>query len=349
MSWSKKLLNWYHKYKRNLPWRKTKNPYFIWISEIILQQTTVKQGIPFYKKFINRYPNLKLLPTAKEENVLKLWQGLGYYARARNLHYTSKIILKNYKGDFPSTFEELIKLKGIGDYTASAIGSIAFKLPLAAIDGNVYRLYSRVFGIKKSISNSKSLKYFKEKSQELMDKKNPGDFNQALMEFGSQICKPRKPSCLKCIFKKNCYAFNLNKVHDFPVKKKVKRRRKKRFLNFLIIKKENEEIIIEKRIKDDIWKNLYQFPSFETKKENNSIMKVEKIAMKYNKLAKSRIKKWNLKPIKSILSHQELLVTFWLINMDKKVLKKFNYYRLKKYPMPVVLDNFINKFFNLKS
>ncbi len=349
MSWTKKLLNWYNLNKRNLPWRKTKNPYLIWISEIILQQTTVKQGIPFYKKFIRKYPKLKLLAKTKEENVLKLWQGLGYYSRARNLHYTSKIILKKHKGIIPSSYDELIKLKGIGDYTASAIGSIAFKLPLTAIDSNVYRFFSRFFGIKKSISNSKSLKYFKEKSYEFMDKKNPGDYNQALMEFGSQICKPRNPNCQKCIFKNNCYAFNFNKIYDFPVRKKNSRKKIKRFLNYLIIINENEEIIIEKRTKNDIWKNLYQFPLFETKRENNSINKVQKIALKYNKLVNIKIKKWNLKPIKSILSHQELLLTFWLINLDKRVLTKSNYYKLKKYPMPIVLDNFINKFFNLMS
>ena len=187
MSWTEKLLSWYYKNKRNLPWRNTRDPYFIWISEIILQQTTVNQGIPYYNKFISKYPNLKLLAKTKEEDVLKIWQGLGYYARARNLHFTSKLILKDYEGVFPSSFEELIRLKGIGDYTASAIGSIAFKLPLAAIDGNVYRFFSRYFGIKKSIDNTNSLKHFKNKSYELMDKKNPGDYNQALMEKLSRI------------------------------------------------------------------------------------------------------------------------------------------------------------------
>ena len=342
-------MSWYYQNKRNLPWRKTKNPYYIWISEIILQQTTIKQGIPYYEKFISNYPNLKSLAETKEENVLKLWQGLGYYGRARNLHFTSKLILKKHKGVFPSSYNELIKLKGIGDYTASAIGSIAFKLPLATIDGNVYRFFSRLFGIIKSIDESKSLKFFKQKSYEFMDKKNPGDFNEALMEYGSRVCRPRNPNCKRCLFINNCCAYNKNKIYDFPVRKKNNKKKIKRFFNFLIIKKENEEIIIEKRIKNDIWKNLYQFPLFETKKEINSIKKVEKIAIKYNKLGEIKIKKWNLKPIKSILSHQELLITFWLINFDKRVLKKSNYHKLKKYPIPVVLDNFINKFFNLKS
>lgn len=342
-------MSWYYQNKRNLPWRKNKNPYYIWISEVILQQTTIKQGIPYYKKFISQYPKLKSLAETKEENVLKLWQGLGYYGRARNLHFTSKLILKKYKGIFPSSYDELIKLKGIGDYTASAIGSMAFDLQLAAIDGNIFRFFSRYFGIKKSIDNSKSLKYFKNKSIKLMYKQSPGDYNQALMEFGSEICKPRNPYCQKCIFKKNCYAFNLNKIYDFPVRKKNSRKKTNRFLNYLIIIKENDEIIVEKRTKNDIWKNLYQFPLFETKKENISIKKVEKIASKYYKLVNTNIRKWNLKPIKSILSHQELLVTFWLINLDKRVLNKSNYNKLKKYPMPVVLDNFINNFFNLKS
>tara|TARA_Y100001970_G_scaffold19388_1_gene21891 strand:+ start:96460 stop:97509 length:1050 start_codon:yes stop_codon:yes gene_type:complete len=349
LSWTEKLLIWYYQNKRSLPWRKTKNPYFIWISEIILQQTTVKQGIPYYKKFINKYPNMILLAKSKEENVLKLWQGLGYYGRARNLHFTSKFILKNHKGVFPSSYDELIKLKGIGDYTASAIGSIAFKLPLAAIDGNVYRFFSRFFGIKKSIDENKSLKYFKDKSEELMDKKKPGDYNQALMEFGSLICRPRNPYCEICIFKKKCFAFNNNKIYDFPVRKKNNNKKIKRFLNYLIIKKENKEIIIEKRIKNDIWKNLYQFPLFETKSENNSIKKINHIVFKYNNLEKNKIKKWNIEPIKSKLSHQELFVTFWLINLKKGYMNKSNFIKLKKYPMPVVLNNFIDKFFKLKS
>jgi len=201
--WTEKLMSWYYQNKRNLPWRKTKNPYYIWISEIILQQTTIKQGIPYYEKFISNYPNLKSLAETKEENVLKLWQGLGYYGRARNLHFTSKFILKKHKGIFPSSYNELIKLKGIGDYTASAIGSIAFKLPLATIDGNVYRFFSRFFGIIKSIDESKSLKFFKQKSYEFMDKKNPGDFNEALMEYGSRVCKPRNPNCKICLFINN--------------------------------------------------------------------------------------------------------------------------------------------------
>ena len=349
MSWTEKLLSWYYENKRNLPWRNTKDPYFIWVSEIILQQTTVNQGIPYYKKFISKYPNLKLLAKTKEEDVLKLWQGLGYYSRARNLHFTSKLILKDYEGVFPSSYEDLIRLKGIGDYTASAIGSIAFKLPLAAVDGNVYRFFSRYFGIDKPIDKANSLKYFKNKSYELMDKKNPGDYNQALMDYGSKICKPRNPYCKKCIYKTNCYALNSNKIYNFPVRKKINRKKRKRFLNYLIITKENEEIILEKRTNNDIWKNLYQFPLFETIKENNSIKKVKDIAFKYNCLDQNKIKKWNIEPIKSKLSHQELLITFWLINLDKGFLNKSNYYKLKKYPMPIILDNFINKLFNLKA
>ena len=349
MNWTDKLLNWYYQNKRDLPWRETKDPYFIWISEIILQQTTIRQGIPYYEKFIKKYPNLNSLAKTKEEELLKLWQGLGYYSRAINLHFTSKLITKDYNGVFPSSYGELINLKGIGDYTASAIASISFKLPIAAIDGNVYRFFSRYFGINKSIDKSKSLKYFKDKSYKLMDKKNPGDFNQALMDYGSIICKPRNPNCKKCLFKNNCYAHNNNKIYDFPVRNNINRKIKRRVLNYLIIREANKEIIVEKRTKNDIWKNLYQFPLFESRKKNNSKKKIEQLVFKYNSLKNNRIKKWNTKPIKNKLSHQELFITFWLINLDEGFLNKPSFYKLKKYPMPVTLDNFINKFFKLKA
>ncbi len=348
MNWTEKLLGWYYENQRDLPWRKTKDPYTIWISEIILQQTTIKQGLSYYKKFINTYPNLTLLAKAKEEDVLKVWQGLGYYSRARNLHFTSKLILKEYNGVFPSNYSELIDLKGIGDYTASAIASICFNLPHAVVDGNVYRFLSRYFGIRKSINNGKSLKYFKNKASKLMYKENSGDFNQAMMEFGSINCKPKNPICENCLFNNNCYAYLNNKIYDFPIKNKNKKRRL-RFFNFLIMKNSNNEIIVEKRMENDIWKNLYQFPLFEERNNVNLIKKIKQFVCRYDPKKLNKIKKWNIKPVKYKLTHQELYVTFWLENLNIGLLNKYNYDKLKKYPMPIALENFINKFFKLQT
>ncbi len=206
MNFKKILTNWYSINKRNLLWRSTKNPYFIWLSEIIMQQTQVKQGSPYYEAFINQFPTVFDLAEADEETVLKLWQGLGYYSRARNLHASAKHIAYELNGKFPTTYSEIIKLKGVGDYTASAIASICFDEPTAVVDGNVYRVLSRYFGIDTPINSTQGIKEFKALASTLLDTAHPGDYNQAVMEFGATQCKPKNPYCMVCPLKDSCVA-----------------------------------------------------------------------------------------------------------------------------------------------
>ena len=211
-----KLLNGTPKHKRELPWRNTKDPYKIWLSEIILQQTQVKQGLPYYQKFIKSFPSVSELANANEEQVLKLWQGLGYYSRARNLHFAAKQI--HQAGFFPKEYKDIINLKGVGEYTAAAIASFAFKLPYAVVDGNVFRLLSRFYGIDTPIDTSKGKKEFSEIAQTLLVKEEPDTHNQAIMEFGSQMCKPKQPNCNSCPLRDECVAFANNTTHLLPVK-----------------------------------------------------------------------------------------------------------------------------------
>ena len=267
-NFSKDLISWYSINKRELPWRKTKDPYKIWLSEIILQQTKVTQGLPYYLSFENKYPSVSKLAKASEQEVLKLWEGLGYYSRARNLHKAAKIVMDKFDGIFPSNYKDLIKLPGIGDYTASAISSFSVNEINPVVDGNVYRFLSRYIGIKTPINTNKSLKEFRNIGELLISKKNPSDFNQAIMEFGALVCKPSSPNCGICMYQKNCFAYFNKEISNLPVKNSKKKVRD-RFFNFLIIKSDNNQTVVEKRKEKDIWQNLYQFPLIETVKEVN--------------------------------------------------------------------------------
>ncbi len=251
------LLRWYKRNKRDLPWRHSEDPYFIWLSEVILQQTRVDQGLPYYQKFVSHYPTVENLAAASEDSVLKDWEGLGYYSRARNLHAAAKQIVEEYKGRFPDTYNELIDLKGVGDYTAAAISSIAYNEAHAVLDGNVYRVLARVFNIEEAINSTVGKKIFKQKAEEVLDRDDPGTFNQALMEFGALQCVPRKPDCDRCILRTDCKALALGKVDTLPVKIK-KKHKQVRFLNYAALFA-NDKVYIEKRTDKGIWQNLYQF------------------------------------------------------------------------------------------
>ena len=218
MQFSKTLINWYSANKRNLPWRETRDPYSIWLSEIILQQTQVKQGLPYFNSFLAEFPTIFDLAKVEESKVLKLWQGLGYYSRARNLHATAKYIANELQGEFPNNYKALLKLKGVGDYTASAISSICFNEVAAVVDGNVYRVLSRYYGITTPINSSKAIKEFKFLAQKLIDKERPAEFNQAIMEFGAIQCKPKNPNCSLCPLNSSCFALQKNIVAQLPVK-----------------------------------------------------------------------------------------------------------------------------------
>lgn len=257
------LLNWFEINKRNLPWRDTPSPYQVWISEIILQQTRVSQGYDYYMRFTEKWPTITDLAQATEEEVLKMWQGLGYYSRARNLHRCAKQVVEQHNGEFPADFEALKKLQGIGDYTAAAIASIAFNLPCAVVDGNVYRVLSRLFDIDTPININEGQRLFAQLADTMLNRELPGLHNQAMMEFGALHCVPKNPDCLNCVLQVHCLSAAHGTVDERPVKlDKVKVTT--RYFNYLVIKV-NGGIYLHKRSGNDIWKNLYDFPLIESK------------------------------------------------------------------------------------
>jgi A/G-specific adenine glycosylase len=344
MIFSKTLTYWYSNNKRMLPWRQTTDPYFIWLSEIILQQTQVKQGLPYYISFIENFPTVFKLAKADESSVLKLWQGLGYYSRARNLHATAKYIVNNLKGVFPNNYKDLLKLKGVGDYTASAIASICFNETTAVVDGNVYRVLSRYFGIETPINSSKGSKEFKLLAQELIDKKNPAEFNQAIMEFGAIQCKPKSPNCNICVLQNGCIALQKNKIELLPVKNKAAKATKKYF-NFLVIVSKDKKIILVKREGKGIWQNLYQFPLVET--ESNIDSKAFKSLIKEHNLLKGiefELSLYNKDAIIHKLSHQHLYTKFWIVSVDKLLVEGILVDKVYDFPVPILIGNFIESF-----
>ena len=260
------LLRWNkEKNTRQMPWKGEKDPYKIWLSEIILQQTRVEQGLNYYNNFIKTFPDIHKLAKAADEKVFKLWEGLGYYSRCRNLLVTARYISKELNGKFPDNYEDIRKLKGVGPYTAAAISSFAFNLPYAVVDGNVFRVLARIYGITIPIDSTDGKKYFATLAENLLDKKQPGYYNQAIMDFGAVICKPVTPLCLNCGFKKFCSAFINNKINELPVKEK-KISIKKRWFYYLVLEYKNE-IAVRQRIEKDIWQDLYEFPLIEADKE----------------------------------------------------------------------------------
>ena len=342
------LIQWYNTHKRALPWRTTRDPYCIWLSEIIMQQTQVAQGLPYYNRFLKAYPNVFALANASEDEVLKLWQGLGYYSRARNLHATSKYVATKLGGKFPTTYKDLKSLKGVGDYTASAIASICFKLPHAVVDGNVYRVLSRFFGNDTPIDTTAGQKVFKALASELLDHEQPGIYNQALMEFGARQCKPAKPNCEVCIFSSVCVAFQTNTVSKLPIKaRKIKV--KTRYLNYLVFL-DGKNTLLKKRTEKGIWLHLYEFPLVESTqlltKETllNAILALNINALKNVNDINSTFSKINKDPVLHKLTHQHLYINFWKIRVPFKLKEGIAYSALKKYPKPVVLENFIESY-----
>jgi len=343
MRFSNRLIDWYLHNKRNLPWRATLNPYNIWLSEIILQQTRVDQGMSYYFKFIEDFPNIKQLALASEEQVLKLWQGLGYYSRARNLHFSAKYIMNELNGEFPTTYNELIKLKGVGDYTASAIASICFNEVTAVVDGNVYRVLSRYFGIKTPINSTKGVKEFKQLAQTLIDVKTPGTHNQAVMEFGARMCKPQNPDCNNCPLSDSCVALSKKIIKELPVKEK-KLKIKSRYFNYVVIQTEDNKTKLTKREKG-IWLNLYEFPLIETLNVIDENQLIELI--KFNELFKGmviRVKLFNKEVIVHKLTHQHIYTKFWVINTQSSSNFPISWGAIKEYPVSTLIDNFLNEY-----
>ena len=349
MNFSKRLLEWYKIEHRHLPWRDTKDTYIIWLSEIILQQTQVRQGLPYFQKFVSRFPTVHDLAAASEDEVLKLWQGLGYYSRARNLHFTAQYVRKSLNGVFPDNYKDLKTLKGVGDYTAAAIASFAYDEPVAVVDGNVQRVLSRFLGIHTPINSTEGAKEFKLKAQELLDKSKPALYNQAIMEFGALHCRPKSPKCMFCTFQQDCVAFQQGIQEELPIKLK-KTKVKKRYFNYLVLTDSEEKTLVQKRSGAGIWKGLYEFPLIETEQPQD-LPTSEEISEVTNIPAEliQNVKIYNEKPVIHLLSHRKIWATFVEIKLDCLIadggfspqMELIQIKDLHQLAVPVLIQNFI--------
>ncbi|HUH34783.1 MAG TPA: A/G-specific adenine glycosylase [Moheibacter sp.] len=340
MTFNSLILIWFDKSKRNLPWRAQSDPYKIWLSEIILQQTRVAQGTAYYELFCEKFPTIFDLANASEQEVLKTWQGLGYYSRARNLHHTAKFIVNERQGEFPDNYNELLQLKGVGEYTAAAIASIAFQQAQAAVDGNVFRVFSRYFNIELDISLGKTKKYFIDLGNQIIDPKRPGDFNQAVMELGATVCLPRNPMCDICPLNASCAALVKNNVHERPVKtKKVKV--KHRYLNFLDIS-DGEHYLMAKRGSADVWQGLFTFPLVELTMSQNldeqDFFSELNLTLEHEEI--------------HLLTHQKLHINFWKSTLDFSTLENlakefeatlYSIGEISELPLPKPMEKYFNK------
>ncbi|MGB0917510.1 MAG: A/G-specific adenine glycosylase [Flavobacteriales bacterium] len=333
------LQKWYNGVKRGLPWRENKNPYSVWISEIILQQTRVDQGLPYYNRFLERFPDVHELANASEDEVLKLWEGLGYYSRARNLHATAKYISQDLNGEFPSTHDGLLALKGVGPYTAAAIGSICFNLPVAAVDGNVYRVLSRYFGIHESIDETPTKKLISELANGIVDSADSGNHNQAMMELGATVCTPKSPNCEACPLSNSCVAEREGLQSKLPIRtKKVKVRH--RFFYYLI-PVSNGGTFIRRRGEGDIWQGLYEFPLYESK-----LRLGDEEVLNLMKLGSDSTVKSISEEFQHILSHQKIKAKFVLVEGNDLNNAEFNKVKLNKlssFAFPRLINRWLEK------
>lgn len=326
------IRNWYRQNKRPLPWRSTNDPYHIWLSEIIMQQTRVEQGSAYYEKFITNYPTVTDLAQASEQEILNDWQGLGYYSRARNLHFSAKLIVNDHNSIFPQTFDEIIKLKGVGTYTASAIASFAFGEPKAVVDGNVYRFLSRAFNINTPIDSTQGQKDFQLLADSLISHEAPGEHNQAMMEIGALVCTPHQPDCLNCPVHDICEGRAKNTFSDLPVKSK-KTKVRNRFFHYLIYL-ENGNTLIEQRTKKDIWQHMYQFPLIECSNEND-LPNLPPFKLRESEVVVHK------------LSHQNIHTVFHIFDKLPKVTNEFQIKipidAIQDYPLPRIIDRYLEE------
>jgi A/G-specific adenine glycosylase len=345
MDFTNLLIRWYLQHKRDLPWRNTRNPYLIWLSEIMLQQTRVAQGMPYFFAFTEAFPTVFDLANASEEQVLKLWQGLGYYSRARNLHKTAQFVAFELNGIFPDNYKSLLGLKGVGDYTAAAIASFSYNESVPVVDGNVYRVLARYFDVETDISSPSAKKEFRKLASELMPKDNPATFNQAIMEFGALQCVPKKPNCSICPMNKSCAALPKNKVDKLPVKSK-KIKITNRFFNYIIFEDEMQRTIIQKREGKGIWENLYEFPVIETDAAINLETFIQKIK-ENNPTENEIVSVSEYRPNNQIhkLTHQHLNIKFRKVKVKGLLPNGIDYKTLKTFPFPIVIYNFLEKEF----
>lgn len=344
------LLDWYQPDERPLPWKAIKNPYFIWLSEIILQQTRVQQGLPYYLKFIKQYPTITDLANAEQDEVFKLWEGLGYYSRARNLHAAAKTVRDDYKGIFPTTYKEIRALKGVGEYTAAAIASFAYDLPHAVLDGNVYRVLARFFGIETAIDTTEGKKKFRQLADDLLNQKQPAVYNQAIMDFGATHCSPKKPNCIACLHQKHCTAFAESKVELLPIKsKKIKKRT--RYFYYLVLN-DGEQVYLKKRTAKDIWANLYEFPLIELKQAVEGLFLLNHLeqTMEWQGLLKQgELTVKQVSPVyKQTLSHQKIQALFIEIMVppsffvEKKDLIVVERKKINNFAFPKIITSYLD-------
>ena len=338
------LLDWYAENKRDLPWRNTTDPYLRWISEIILQQTRGAQGYEYFLRFIKRFPDVVSLAAASEDEVMKYWQGLGYYSRARNLHAAAK----SMKGTFPKTYAEVRALKGVGDYTAAAICSFAYDMPYAAVDGNVYRVLSRYFGIDVPIDSTEGKKTFTALAGEVLDKSRPADYNQAIMDFGAVQCTPQSPNCLFCPLSGSCRALSEGKVQQLPVKQH-RTKTTNRYFNYIYVRM-GAHTLIHKRTEDDIWKNLFELPLVETEKD---LSEEEFLACpQFHALfaeGEVRMVRILLRGVKHVLSHRVIYTNFYEVTLPDNSSSFSSYQRvavedLGRYAVPRLIHAFLEKY-----
>src|SRR6187431_2254193 len=343
MEFHNTLIKWYLQNKRDLPWRKTADPYPIWLSEIMLQQTRVAQGTPYFLSFTTAFPTVFDLANASEEQVLKLWQGLGYYSRARNLHKTAQTVAFERNGIFPDNYIDLLKLKGIGEYTAAAIASFSYNECVPVVDGNVFRVLSRYFDIETDIAQASAKKEFATLALELMPKDNPAQFNQAIMEFGALQCVPKNPNCNECVFNTICAALQKKKVVQLPVKSK-KTKVRNRYFNYIVAVDDLENTIIQKRTAKGIWHNLYEFPLLETDKVEDFETVAQQISKNFFRENKMEsLLEYNEESIIHKLSHQHLHIKFWKASLKGRIENGINLETAKTFPFPIVIHNFIEE------
>ena len=345
MKISKILRNWYEINKRDLPWRKEKDPYRIWVSEVILQQTRVNQGIDYYYRFIEAFPDIHSLAESEIDEIFKVWQGLGYYSRARNMHTAAKTIVKDFNNDFPAEYKDIIKLSGVGPYIAAAVASQAFGHPYAAIDSNVIRVISRLFGVRGDVRSATVKKKIEEFAVLLLDTSDPGNHNQAMMEFGALLCTPIKPKCNICPLNLRCEAFADNMVHELPARY-IKKASRKRYFYYYIIKSAGK-IFIKKRFENDIWRTLYEFPLIETPMALNDSGIIERLTSVWEPDAKLLSVKKISPQIKHILSHQHIYARFvhveFLGGIQKEKWIAINTEDYEKYAFPALIVNYVRK------
>lgn len=337
------LMNWFAQNHRPLPWKGEKDPYLIWLSEIILQQTRVEQGMPYFLRFRTAYPTVTDLAAAPEDEIMKNWEGLGYYSRARNLHYAAKTIAGQYQGQFPQTYAEILKLKGVGPYTAAAIASFAYNLPHAVVDGNVFRVLSRFFGIDTPIDTTAGKKEFAALAQSLIDPDQAGDYNQAIMDFGATHCTPKSPGCSNCPFQTQCCALQQSRIEVLPVKSK-KLEKKERFFHYLVIN-EGEDVLIKKRTAKDIWQKLYEFPLIERSTLVNGEQVLREAPLWEQVLGANQHEVTSVsKPFRQTLTHQKIIAVFIEIdlkNQQKSASDGFIKVKRKnliKFAFPKIID-----------